>query len=123
MAVVLVGLDGLTVGLLRRALAGDAWLELVPDGDEGALERGAPAVVVASADAHALREAARFVARHPLPDGQPIATLAVVAEPPGSDAWFVAPAGHDVSPAELAQLVRALAATRRDVADHIRSLS
>jgi hypothetical protein len=108
-AVVLVGLDGLTVSLLRQALAGDGSLAVVHLPDDAPLDALAHerrTIVLVGATAAQLRRATRLV---PRPD-QLLATIAMFVEPPGSDVYFVSPAGRNVTSPDLAQLLHELVA-------------
>ena len=108
--VVLVGLDGLTLSFLRRELAGYAWLSvtaIAADALADAMPAGRLVVLFDSATVTV------YDVTRELPDGRDVvACLALQTRPPRSDVYAVSLLARDVSPPELARLVRELAATR-----------
>jgi hypothetical protein len=109
LAVLLIGLPGFYESLLQRECAPDPRITVARLSEEGgtdAVPRDVDAVIVVGIDAPSLRRAAELVGR----SARVLGAVAITDDEPRGDVYLVTPAGTNVTPHELAQVIRDIAA-------------
>ena len=111
LAVLLIGLPGFYESLLQREYARDPSItvaRLSEEASAAALPQDVDAVVVVGIDAPSLRRAAELVGS----SARVLGAVAITDDEPRGDVYLITPAGTNVTPHELAQVIRDIAAGR-----------
>ena len=112
LTVLLIGLPGLYESLLRREYRPDTNVSVVriaQDARAEMLPRDVDAVIVVGSDAASLRRATELLGG----SARVLGVVAVTDDEPRGDAYLVAPVGLNVTPRELAQVIREIASAER----------